>query len=91
MNGLMCVELATTNALTLMEQFCSKIHQCLDFIEDHMHFRIAKAEANPGFADTLVGVSRMTRADVNISLERASMVFSLSPYEVLVCILTAWL
>jgi len=84
----MRVELAATNSLTLLEQFRSEIHQRLDFIEDHMQLRIAKAEANPGSADTLVGVSRMTGTVLKTSLQRASMVFGLFPYEIVVCILT---
>jgi hypothetical protein len=81
MTGIIRIELATTQALALMEQFHSEIHQRLDFIEDHLNVQVAKANANPAFAETLVGTSRMTEVVVKASLKQASMVFVLYLYD----------
>src|SRR6266446_9664880 len=80
MKGLIRIELATTQALATMEQFHSEIYQRLFFIEDHLNIRVAKAEANPEFAETLVGASRMTEVVVKASLKQASTVFILYLY-----------
>lgn len=80
MTGLIRIELATTQALAIMEQFHSEINQRLYFIEDHLNIQVAKAKANPAFAETLFGASRMTEVVVKASIKQASTVFILYLY-----------
>lgn len=89
MNGLIRIELAATKVLDLMGQYHSEISQRLDLIEDHLKVQVAKAEANPGFAETLVGVGalKLTGVAVKTSLKQASKVFILYPRDMVACIL----
>ena len=64
-----------------MDRFHSGIYQRLDFIEDHLNIQVAKAKANPSFAETLVGTSRMMEGVVKASLKQALRVFVLYPCD----------
>ncbi|KAJ7128219.1 hypothetical protein C8R43DRAFT_694944 [Mycena crocata] len=72
MKGLMRIELAVTRSSALNKQFRAEMNQRLDFIEDHLKLRISKAEADPHYANTLVGLARMSGTTMQTSLERAS-------------------
>ncbi|KAJ7799983.1 hypothetical protein B0H14DRAFT_2901512 [Mycena olivaceomarginata] len=72
MKGLMRIELAVTHASAMNEQFRAEINQRLDFIEEHLKLRISKAKADPSYADSLVGVARMSGTTMRSSIERAS-------------------
>jgi hypothetical protein len=77
MKGLMRIELAAMHASAMNEQFRAEINQRLDFIEEHLKLRISKAKADPSYADSLVGVARMSGTTMRSSIERASRVRSL--------------
>ncbi|KAJ7627707.1 hypothetical protein DFH06DRAFT_1083613 [Mycena polygramma] len=72
MTGLLRVELAVSQGSVLNEQFRVEMNQRLDFIEEHLKLRISKAEAQPDYADTLLGISRMSGATMQSSLEQTS-------------------
>ncbi|KAJ6476731.1 hypothetical protein C8R47DRAFT_1052030 [Mycena vitilis] len=72
MTGLMRIELAVSQGSVLNEQFRVEMNQRLDFIEEHLKLRISKAGAQPDYADTLFGISRMSGAKMQSSLERTS-------------------
>ncbi|KAJ6590053.1 hypothetical protein DFH09DRAFT_221203 [Mycena vulgaris] len=72
MKGLMRIEIAVTRANALNEQFRAETSQRLDFIEEHLKQRIYKAEADPDYAGSVVGLARMSGTMMQSSLQRAS-------------------
>ena len=66
------MSLAEISGMT--DQLRTEVHQRLDFVEDHLRFRVLKAKADPGDAEALVGTSRMSNAAIGHALKEATEV-----------------
>ena len=66
------MSLAEISGMT--DQLRTEVHQRLDFVEDHLRFRVMKAKADPADAEALVGTSRMSNTAIESALKEASEV-----------------
>jgi hypothetical protein len=62
----------------MTDQLRADVNQRLDFVEDHLRFRVAKAKADPADAEALMGISRMTDPAIESALVEASAVCDIS-------------
>ena len=62
----------------MTDQLRAEMNQRLDFVEDHLLFRVAKAKANPADAEAFVGISRMTNPAMKSALVETSTVCDIS-------------
>jgi hypothetical protein len=75
--GIGRIELALVEISGITDQLHSEVHQRLDFVEDHLRFRVAKAKANPADADALIGTHRMAASEMESAITAASEVRNL--------------
>ena len=65
------VELSLADFTHMTDQFRQEVLHRLDFVEDHLKTRVAKAEVNPADADALVGLSSMSGPAIQKAVEHA--------------------
>jgi len=68
------IELSLVEITNMTDQQYSEVDQCLAFVEDHLHFRVEKAKANPVDADTFIGTYRMGASEMKAAITEASAV-----------------
>jgi hypothetical protein len=68
------VEFRVAEIAGMTEELHAEVHQRLNFVEDHLRFRVSKAETNLVDAEVLFGIQDMSQPAMKDALVEASAV-----------------